>query len=57
MSVQSLTASEQTLGMCVHRRSGMGPIDGFLVAERVLPRLRGVCWQDDATETERRATP
>ena len=30
---------------------------GFLGAERVLQRLRGVRGQDDATETVRRATP
>ena len=35
----------------------MAPIVGFLGAERVLQRLSGVCGQDDATETGRRATP
>ena len=30
---------------------------GFLGAERVLQRFRGVRGQDNATETERRATP
>ena len=33
------------------------PTSGFLGAERVLQRLRGVRGQDDATETGRRATP
>ena len=37
----------------------MAPTVGFLDAERVLQRLRGVRGQDDATdcETGRRATP
>ena len=35
----------------------MAPTVGFLGAERVLQRLRGVRWEDDATETRRRATP
>ena len=35
----------------------LGPTVGFLGAERVLQRLRGVRGQDDATETGRRATP
>ena len=35
----------------------MVPTVGFLGAERVLQRLRGVRGQDDATETGRRATP
>jgi hypothetical protein len=35
----------------------MAPTVGFLGAERVLQRLRGVHGQDDATETGRRATP
>ena len=35
----------------------MAPTAGFLGAERVLQRLRGVRGQDDATETGRRATP
>ena len=34
----------------------MAPSVGFLGAERVLQRLRGVSGQDDATETGRRAT-
>ena len=33
----------------------MAPTVGFLGAERVLQRLRGVRGQDDATETGRRA--
>ena len=35
----------------------MAPTAGFLGAERVLQRLRGVRGQDDTTETGRRATP
>ena len=35
----------------------MAPTAGFLGAERVLQRLRGVRGQDDATETGRRANP
>ena len=35
----------------------MAPTAGFLGAERVLQRLRGLRGQDDATETGRRATP
>ena len=35
----------------------MAPTVGFLGAERVLQRLRGVRGQDDATEIGRRATP
>ena len=35
----------------------MAPTAGFLGAERVLQRLRGVRGQDDVTETGRRATP
>ena len=35
----------------------MTPTVGFLGAERVLQRLRGVRGQDDAAETGRRATP
>ena len=35
----------------------MAPTVGFLVAERVLQRLRGVRGQDDATETGRRTIP
>ena len=35
----------------------MVPTVGFLGAERVLQRLRGVCGEDDATETGRRAIP
>ena len=35
----------------------MGPTAGFMGAERVLQRLRGVHGKDDATETGRRATP
>ena len=34
----------------------MAPTVGFLGAERVLQRLRGVRGQDDETETERRST-
>ena len=40
-----------------YRASSMAPTVGFLGAERVLQRLRGVRGQDDATETGRRATP
>ena len=35
----------------------MGPKVGFLGAEKMLQRLRGIRGQDDATETGRRATP
>ena len=35
----------------------MAPTVGFLGAERMLQRLRGVRGQDYATETGRRATP
>ena len=35
----------------------MVPTAGFLGAERVLQRLRGVRGQDDVSETGRRATP
>ena len=40
-----------------HRRNGIAPTAGFLGAERVLQRLRGVRGQDDDAETGRRATP
>ena len=39
------------------RGRGMTPTVGFLGAERMLQRLRGVCRQNDAAETGRRATP
>ena len=44
----------------VSRQSHLSANDtnvGFLSAERVLQRLRGVRGQGDATETGRRATP
>ena len=43
-------------GTCTYRGSGISPTVGFLGAEKVLQRLRGVHWQDDVTETGRRAT-
>ena len=46
-----------TSGTCAHRGNVMAPTAGFLGAERVLQKLRGLRGQDDAAETGRRATP
>ena len=61
VSTPSISARSQiqrpASGTCTYRGSCMAPTAGFLDAERVLQRFRGVRGQDDATETGRRATP
>ena len=54
---QTMGSSEIDFENLRSYRSGMDPTAGFLRAERVLQRFRGVRGQDDAAETGRRVTP